>query len=254
MFCHCSPVHAEQWIESWGPKPKRWFIASRVDGGYAFFRPRVSVGYGTPHHVWGGFDVNPLVSTSSGGGYAGLRWDAQFFEVRSGVVYLQNFSRSVLPRREFYDGRDINTRIGPNAEYLAWDSEVELKMPVGPLRFVAEAQLFYLLNIPEGFNVFVDPLRVVMAPDFAIRQVYSLHFPLDSPEGLVVGPAVEPIWLPGRGEDAWIWRAGLTARWPLYDDVELRADLLPVVSGPDNLGRAGSDFLEIMVRWYWATH
>lgn len=249
-----APAKAEQWNETWKPAPARWFIATKIDLGFAFFRPRVSLGYGKPHHKWGGLDVNPLVSTSSGGGYTGLRWDTRFFEVRSGFVYLQNFSRSLLAPRQSYDRRDINTRIAPNAEYVAWDSEVEVKVPVGPLRFVAEGQLFYLLNVQEGFNVFVDPLAVVMAPDWALRQSYSLHFPMTSPEGLVLGPAVEPIWVPGRGIDAWIWRAGLTARWPLYDDVELRTNLLPVVMGPDSLGREGSHFLELKLRWYWATH
>jgi len=247
-------AHSEQWIESWAPDPARWFISTRVDVGYAFIRPRAAFGYGKPHVQWAGADFIPLLSTSSGGGYTGLRWTERIFEVRGGLLYLQNFSRSSLVPQSSYDRRDIDLRTGSNAEYAALDTEGKVSLPLGPIKMRYEVQLFVVHMWVDDRLVFVDPIAVVMGEGAAVRQRLSIDFPVANTSGLTLGPAVEPVWIESRPNEPWVIRAGASARFRLFDDLEIRSDLLPVVSSPDVLGRAASHFLEIKLRWRWATH
>lgn len=246
-------ARAEQWIETWRPAPARWFVSTRADLGYLFFRPRVSVGYGKPHVDWVGVDAIPLISGTSGGGYVGLIMSSPHFEVRSGGLYLVNFTRSVLEPRAHYDRRDIDTRIGGPAEYVALDSEAKVSFPVGSLTFRYEVQAFLLDLFQPDVYVFVDPLSLVMGEGLAIRQMFSFFFPVANIPDLSLGPAVEPSYVSSRPDAPWVVRIGFAAQFKLFDDVELRSELLPAVISPDALGRAGSHFLEFKLRWRWAT-
>jgi hypothetical protein len=64
-------IHAEPWSEG---RP-RWFVSTKSDVGFAYLRPRVATGYGQPHYFWGGAEANPILSSTSTGGYAGLGFD-----------------------------------------------------------------------------------------------------------------------------------------------------------------------------------
>jgi hypothetical protein len=48
-------------------------------------------------------------------------------------------------------------------------------------------------------------------------------------------------------------RAGIIGRLTLYDDLEARVSIVPVITSPDSLGLSGADFAQLGIRWRWAT-
>lgn len=234
----------------WSSGKDRWFVAGRIDGGFLFLRPSISGGYGRPHYDWVGLDFLPTVSFSAAGGYAGGRVEGRFAQIRSGLLYQYSFNRSFLPAEPSYDRRDIDVLSGPRASYFLWDAELELYVPLGSLRLRSQTQLLFAGDVPEGYDVYVDTIRVVAGPGITLRQ--RLGFEVFWP-GTTIGitPEVEVIWLDERS--AVVVRAGVQLRWLLSDEFEVRTTFLPVWSSPDQLGRASSDILEFALRWRWAT-
>lgn len=234
----------------WRNGRERWFLSSRVDGGFFFLRPRVSVGYGRPHYSWTGLDVVPIVSTSAVGGYGGLRIERDFFTFRVGSLYQYSFNRSYLPRQESYDRRDIDLLVGERASYVLGDSELEFYVPFGAFRFRSETQAIYAGLIPDERRLYLDTMWVVIGPGVTLRQRVGFEYFLEFAD---VGftPAAELVWLEERAET--VLRVGFQARWLLADEFQLRTSVLPVVLSPDSLGRASGDVLEVALRWAWAT-
>lgn len=239
-------------LSSWSPTRQRWFVSARADVGYLFFRPRVQFGYGIPHQAWSGGELVPILSGGQIGAYAGLRYRHPRVEVRSGAMYSNAFARGFLTPSAHYDVRDLETIGDSRARFFAWDSELTLSFPLGVGHLQSETQFLMLLGVPSEDFVFVDTLGVVVAPDSAIRQQlrYTVSFPWVT--GFFVGPAVEAVLVPER-EAPWVVRAGLTMRFWMYQDFQLRTDILPTVWSPDTLGRIGSPSLTISARFLWAT-
>ena len=234
----------------WRNAPQRWFAAGRVDLGFFFFRPRFSAGYGQPHYRWIGLDLVPLISPSAGGSYAGVRLEESWLELRTGLLYQYSFNRSLLEARESYDKRDIDLITAERAQYLLWDSEIELNVTLGKFSFLSETQPIYTGNLPDGRYVYLDSLAVVAASGWTLRQRVGLEWFLPNTY-LGVAPMAEALWLDERSTV--IVRAGVQLRLVLSEEVQVRTTLLPVVTSPDHLGRAGGDVLEISVRYLWAT-
>jgi len=234
----------------WSGGRERWFVSGRIDGGFLFLRPRFSAGYGRPHYDWLGLDVVPTVSFSAAGGYAGARVEGKFAQIRTGLLYQYSFSRSFLPAAPSYDRRDIDVLDGPRASYFLWDSELEVYLPLGPVRARYQMQPVVADGIPADHNLYLDNLRVVAGPGLTLRQ--RLGFEFFWP-GTTIGitPDVEVVWLDARS--AVVVRAGVQLRWLLSDEFEVRTTFLPVWSSPDQLGRASSDVFEFALRWRWAT-
>src|SRR5208337_244368 len=96
----CHPGH-------WTVDPARLFVALRLDGGYLYLKPRLSLGYGQPFTLWGGLEVVPLVTPDYAGGYSGLRFQAGWFELRGGARYVHAFLRQFLTPKASYNLVDI---------------------------------------------------------------------------------------------------------------------------------------------------
>jgi len=242
-----------QWIPTWEPDPPRWFFATRFDVGYPFIRQRLSLGYGRPHRHWVGLDLTPIIGGSDGGGYAGIRYDAGWLDVRTGALYLYSFNRSFLPPQAAYDRRDIDTRRGENAQFVTWDSEVTVEAPIGPLRFITETQSVYLRRAQEDQFVYVAALGVVAGRGVSLRQQLTLVYPFEPVAFFSIGPSAEVVWIEARAPEL-VFRAGAEMHWHLYRDLEVQSEIMPVVHSPDQLGFEAGQVLEVQLRWRWATH
>lgn len=238
---------------AWQRGPARWFLATKTDTGVLYLRPRLSGGYGKPHQRWVGFDANPLVSSAATGFYAGVRLEHPVASLRSGLLYAFSFRRSRLPIQDHYDRRDVELMIeGQNARYASWDSELELHVPAGPVTLLSESQPVVVGEVPDNRYLFLESVRVVMAPHWVLRQRLGVAFPWPWIEGFSFALVGEGVYVPNR-DDTVIWRAGATVRWWLYPDLEMRINFVPVVHSPDRLGIIGGDFAQFGVRWLWAT-
>lgn len=234
----------------WSTGRDRWFVSGRIDAGFLFLRPRVTAGYGRPHYDWIGLDVVPAVQFSAAGGYIGARMEGRFLQIRTGALYQYSFNRSFLPAAPSYDLRDLDVLDGPRASYFLWDSEIDLYIPIEPVRLRYQIQPVFADGIPEDHYLYFDNLRVISGRGLTLRQRIGVEFFWP---GTTIGiaPEVEVVWLDARS--AFVLRAGGTARWLLSDEFEVRTSFLPVFISPDQLGRASSDVLEFALRWRWST-
>lgn len=237
---------------TWNRPPARLFLSTEIDVGVSYGRPRVAIGYGLPHRFWGGIDFNPILTTNALGAYGGVRFASPVVDLRVGGRYFYGLYRSYLPIQESYTREDIDFRGGSHAQYWEAESELTLNVPVGPGSIVSETALTRVWGVPDDRYVYEETIHVVAAPPYIWRQRLGYVLPFLRGRELRVGAIVEVLGVPER-DDGRIWRGGLVVRFKLFDDLELRANLVPVIASPDNLGIAGGDFGEFGVRWRWAT-
>lgn len=234
----------------WSTGRDRWFVSGRIDAGFLFLRPRISAGYGRPHYDWLGLDFVPTIAFSAAGGYAGARMEGRFTQIRTGLLYQYSFNRSFLPAEESYDLFDLDVLDGPRASYFLWDSEIDIYLPVEPVRVRYQMQPVVAEGIPDDHYLYFDNLRVISGRGLTLRQRFGVEFFWPG-TSIGVTPEVEVVWLDAR--NAFVVRAGGTIRWLLSDEFEVRTSFLPTLASPDQLGRANSDVLEFALRWRWAT-
>ena len=79
------PVHAQAPTEHatdpnyrpengyWSEGVLRWFVSTKSELGTVYTKPYFSFGYGLPHWIWAGVDVNAILTTSVAEVYAGAR-------------------------------------------------------------------------------------------------------------------------------------------------------------------------------------
>lgn len=237
---------------SWNDLPPRLFIATTVDVGWVYLRPRLSVGYGKPHTSWAGLDVNPTITGNALGVYGGLRLALPRLNWRGGARYNFSLYRAYLDAAESFDRTDFDLTTNAKAKYTTLETEVEWSLPLGPGDLLGLASLSYVTGVPDGQFVFEETLRVMVDPPWVwrVRGGYALRFGTRSQHS--AGVVIDALAVPGR-DDSLTVRAGPVVRIVLSRRVEVRGSFVVTVASPDSLGLAGSDFTEIGVRYRWAS-
>jgi hypothetical protein len=236
---------------AWSSQPVRWFGSAEFDTGFLYVRPRLSAGYGRPHDTWIGIDTNPIFSIEGVAGYAGLRFDVPFVNLRVGGRYWTTFRRSFLLPSDRYSVEDIELRGEPESRFLTWEAELTVSLPVGPGFMLLEGAGSYVTGVPEGYYVYEETLRVVVDPPWVFRGRVGYTVPLDPDRTIVFGPVFEVVHNPGR--DTHVYRAGALARVTLSSALEARGTFVPAVATPDPLGARGGDAFLLGIRYRWAT-
>jgi hypothetical protein len=235
----------------WSRQPSRWFVATEVDLGVLFATPRVQFGYGKPHHLYVGLDVNPTISLSSLGGYTGLRLRHPIVELSVGTSIVYSFRRTTLPRQASYRRDEVNLRNGPLARYTVVESELQLEIPAGTGEIITEIHGLMIVGAPQGRNLFEEGIDQVVQPPFAARFRGGYALELGERLPTRVGVVGESILLPDRGEV--VWRAGLLIRIRIDYRLEIRGNFVAVLASPDPLGLNAGEFAELGLRWRWAS-
>jgi hypothetical protein len=238
-------------VLSWSEQPARWFVSAEFDTGFLYVRPRFSFGYGKPHASWVGIDTNPIFSVEGVAGYAGLRFDLPFVNLRVGGRHWWTFRRSFLAPDTSYTVEDIELREGPRSEFATWEAELTLSLPIGPGFVLVEAAGSYVAGVSDGYYVYEETLRVVVDPPWTWRTRLGYTLALDADQTIVVGPVLEVAGVPGRGTH--VYRAGGLARVALAHDLEARGTFVPAIVTPDPLGARGADTFLLGIRYRWAT-
>jgi hypothetical protein len=237
---------------SWNEGSTRAFLATTLDVGWTYIRPRASLGYGKPFATWLGIDVNPLISGNGLGAYGGVRLALPRLDLRAGTSYFASFNREYLDPKNSYNRLDLDSTLGESARILTYEVEAELSLPAGPGDLVALGGLWYVTGVPDGRSVFEETLRVIVDPPLVWRARGGYVFRFGSARQHSIGIAVDVLNVPAR-EDSTTVRAGPVVRIVLSRRVEVRGTFVPTILSPDHIGLVGGDFTELGFRYRWAT-
>jgi hypothetical protein len=237
---------------SWGTLPSRGFVATTMDIGFVYIRPRLSLGYGRPFTQWVGFDANPIAATSHLGAYAGARVEIPHLDFRIGPRYIRSFERTFLPEQESYSRIDLERNTGDPAVTLTFEAELDLSAKLGPGLILGRGSASYITGVPDDRAVFEETLHIIVDPPFVWRARLAYVFTFGSRNQHSIGPAVDFLDVPKRDDSRTI-RVGPIMRMQLSRRVEVRGSFIATVLSPDRIGRVGGDFTELGVRYRWAS-
>jgi hypothetical protein len=231
--------------------PPRAFVASTVDAGYLYARPRLSLGYGRPFSTWVGIDVNPLVTNTGYGGYGGARFAVPFADLRVGAREFLAFNHNFLEPKDHYGALDLNSTIGDKSRYLTLEAELSGAIQAGPGSILFVLTGSSVRGVREGLYVYEETLRVIVAPPWIWRTRLGYAVRLGREGNSSVGVVGEVLGLPGRHEH--VFRAGIVASFAVSRQLEALFTLVPPILSPDTIGIAGGDIAQLGIRFRWAT-
>jgi hypothetical protein len=237
---------------SWSEGQTRLFLATTLDVGWTYLRPRASVGYGKPFGTWFGIDVNPIISGNGLGAYGGLRLALPRVDLRVGPRYMAAFNRNYLNPQTSYNRQDLDSTVGNPSRVLTFEAELEASVPAGPGDIIGLGSVSYVTGVPDGQYVFEETLRMIVNPPLVWRARLGYVFRFGSFRQHSLGLVADGLDVPGR-DDSKTFRAGPIIRIVLSRRVEVRGSFVPTIISPDHLGLIGGDFTELGFRYRWAT-
>ena len=241
-----------QMRRSWNEGETRAFLATTLDVGWTYLRPRASVGYGRPFGTWFGIDANPIIAGNGLGAYGGLRLALPRFDVRVGPRYMAAFNRNYLNPQNSYNRQDLDSTVGDPSRVLTFEAEVEASVPAGPGDIIGLGSISYVTGVPDGQLVFEETLRTIVAPPLVWRARVGYVIRFGSYRQHSLGIVGEGLDVPKR-EDSRTFRLGPVVRIVLSRRIEVRGSFVPTIVSPDHLGLIGGDFTELGFRYRWAT-
>jgi hypothetical protein len=235
----------------WSVGDPRWFVSTKSDLGTPYIKPYLSFGYGMPHWIWAGIDVNAISTWEMIVGYAGLRASTPLVDLAFGVRDTLSFNKPFLPPQAAFTRDDVFERGGPKARYMAWEGEAVAIAPLPYSAVVFDFILVRTLDIPEQTYVYDESYRAIVAkPLFAVLRVAAIARLLHE-EALKTGILAEYVFSTGR--DKGVIRIGPAAVLQLTDHLQAVGTLTGVVSGPDQLGFTLGAYGVAGLRYFWAT-
>jgi len=237
---------------SWGTLPPRTFIATTVDVGFVYLRPRISLGYGRPFTQWIGVDANPIAAQNGLGAYGGLRLEIPHLDFRIGPRYFASFNHTYLPTQSSYSRLDLESNAGDPARTLTFEAELDLNFNLGPGRLLLRGSASYVTGVPEGYDAYEETLHIIVDPPLVWRARLAYAFTFGSRKQHGIGAAVDLLDVPKRDDSRTI-RIGPILRLALSRRVDVRGSFIFSVVSPDRIGLAGGDFTELGIRYRWAS-
>jgi len=237
---------------SWGTLPPRKFIATTVDVGFVYIRPRLSLGYGRPFTQWIGLDANPIASQNGLGGYLGLRIEVPHLDFRFGPRYFASFEHTFLETQPSYTRLELESNTGRPSRTLTFEAELDLNFNIGPGRLLMRGSASYVTGVPEGYSAFEETLHIIVDPPLVWRARLAYAFSFGARKQHSLGPAIDLLDVPKRDDSRTI-RIGPILRLALSRRVDVRGSFIFTVTSPDRIGLAGGDFTELGIRYRWAS-
>ncbi|MET0794810.1 MAG: hypothetical protein ABW061_25040 [Polyangiaceae bacterium] len=237
---------------SWGTLPPRAFVASTMDVGFVYVRPRLSLGYGRPFTQWIGVDANPIVSQAGLGAYAGLRIEIPHLDFRFGPRYFSSFEHTYLQTRPSYSRLDLEKVSGNPSRTLTLEAELDLMLDMGPGRLLLRGSGSYVSGVPDGESAFEETLHIIVDPPLVWRARLAYVFKFGARNQHSLGPALDLLDVPKRDDSRTI-RVGPILRLALSRRVDVRGSFIFTLISPDRIGLEGGDFTELGVRYRWAS-
>ncbi len=211
---------------SWGVAPPRTFVATTIDIGFLYVRPRVSLGYGRPFTSWFGIDVNPIAATGGLGAYGGLRVEIPHFDVRAGSRYYSAFHHTYLVQQEELQpprARDERRHAGTHAHARGRGRRVASGS--GRATCSCEAAAPTSRAFPRATTFFEETLHVIVRPPVVWRARVAYTIALGAFSQHSLGLAVDLLDIPKR-DDSITLRAGPVLKVVLSRRVEIRGSFV----------------------------
>jgi hypothetical protein len=235
----------------WSVGKPRLFFTSRSELGAPFVKPYLSAGYGLPHWIWTGIDVNSIVTMDFYQAYVGVRAASPILDLAFGYRDTWAFGRPFLEPANHFNRQQVNDAPGPKARYWAWEAEAVGIVPLPHAAIVGDFIVIKTLDVPTGQYVYDESYRAVIANSlfYVLRVAAVARFMNEN--AFKLGLLTEYVFGAGRGKP--VVRVGPAGSLLLTDHLELNATLTLAVSGPDNLGLALGAYGVLGLRYRWAT-
>jgi hypothetical protein len=229
----------------------RWFVSTRSDLGTPYLKPYFSAGYGLPHWLWAGVDLNAIVTTEIAQVYTGVRAAAPVLDVAFGVRDTWSYRKRFLAPRTSYTRSHLYDPSRPRSRYWAWELEVVGAVPLPYSAIAANFVLVRTLDVPRGSYVYDESYRAIVAdPTFAVIRVAAVARLLNE-SALKIGPLLEHVFETGR--PGGLFRLGPAFALQLTDHLEAAAAVTLPLSNPDRLGLSLGSYGTACLRYRWAT-
>lgn len=235
----------------WSVGEPRFFAAQRTEIGTPYAKPYVSAGYGMPHWIWTGVDVNAILTMDCLQLYGGVRAATPVLDLAFGVRDTFSFGKPFLDPDMRFTANKLDGAPGPNARYWAWEGEVVGTIPLPYAAIIGDFIAIGMMDKPKGVFVYDESYRAIVADDlFFVMRVGAVARFLNE-FSLKVGVLAEHVFGTGRGEP--VTRIGPAASLQLTDHLDINAVLTVAVSGPDDLGLVHGSYGVAGIRYRSAT-
>jgi hypothetical protein len=235
----------------WSTGEPRWFVSTKSDLGAIYAKPYFSFGYGVPHWLWGGVDVNSITTLEFTQAYAGVRAASPLVDLAFGVRDTLSFNKPFVAPAATITRADVLDAPGPKARYLAWEAEVVALAPLPYSALVVDFVTVRTLDVPNQQYVYDESYRAVVAkPLFAVLRVAAVARVLRE-DALKVGMLSEYVFSTGR--EAGVLRAGPAGILSITDHLEAEGVVTIAMSTPDKLGLTLGAYGVAGLRYRWAT-
>jgi hypothetical protein len=244
------PEHAPE-NGYWSVGEPRFFVSTRSEVGTPYTKPYFSAGYGMPHWIWTGLDVNAILTMDCFQAYGGVRAATPILDLAFGVRDTWSFNKPALDPRASFRGDDVVEAPGRRLRYWAYEAEAVGVVPLPHAAIVGDFIAIGALDVPKGKYFYDESYRAVVADSlFFVMRVAAVARFLNQ-NSLKLGVMTEHVFGTGRGEP--VTRFGPVGSLQLTDHLEINAALTLVVSGPDHLGLIHGTYGVAGIRYRWAT-
>jgi hypothetical protein len=235
----------------WSTGEPRWFVSTKSELGLPYAKPYFSAGYGLPHWIWTGVDVNSIATLEMFQAYAGVRAASPIFDLAFGARDTWSFGKPFLVPATSFNRSSVLEASGDKARYWAWEAEAVAIAPLPYSALVADFIIVRTLDVPKNRYVFDESYRAVVkdALFYTLRVAAVARFLNE--QSLKIGVLSETVL--GTGRDKVVVRVGPAGSLQLTDHIEINAVLTLAIAGPDHLGLALGAYGVCGIRYRWAT-
>jgi hypothetical protein len=235
----------------WGAAPERPFVAAVFETAGIAARTELNLGYGKPHHLWAGVEVNSQLAVRGFSQSIAVRATAPFGTMRFGPRFVSMVNQVFVPETDVVTRIMLDADEGKRLRYLALDGEANfaIPLPVGSLGLGLGAYGFF--SVPNDQYFLEDNLRVVVGGRFAGRARATYLIGVGDPDTLRIGGLAEVLINPHR--EMVNVRLGPAIVVSLTHHLEAVGVAALSVFNPDEIGLAGADLGQIGMRYRWAT-
>jgi hypothetical protein len=235
----------------WSEGRPRWFVSTKSEFGAPYLKPYFSAGYGLPHWLWTGVDVNSIATLEMFQAYAGVRAASPILDLAFGARDTWSFGKPFLAPAASFSRANVLDAPGTKARYWAWEAEAVAIAPLPYSALVADFIIVRTLDVPRDRYLFDESYRAVVkdALFYTLRVAAVARFLNE--QSLKVGVLSEYVFGTGRGET--VVRLGPAGPLQLTDHIEINGTLTLAVSGPDHLGLVLGAYGVAGIRYRWAT-